>query len=150
MITIEKDKLQNYNGFTLIEILAAITVITIGMFSIMAVIIMVIKGNAHSKRATDATTIAQDRMEDIFNMNFGSVTTSNTDLGGTYTYIPPYIPPYIVTDPGTSTYVLEMKIEDDTPDTNTKTITLDVYWNQATTTSAHKVELKTIIANIAN
>ncbi|HDY68384.1 MAG TPA: hypothetical protein ENH85_11410 [Candidatus Scalindua sp.] len=95
----------------------------------MSLIITVMKGNTLSKRVTTATTIAQDKMEDFKRMDYASVvygSDTNTDYD---------------TD-----YYWEADVEDDTPATDTKTITVDVYWNPAAVNEKHKVELKTIIA----
>jgi len=125
-------KLHNNKGFTLIEIMISIAIIAIGIFAVMSLIITVMKGNTLSKRVTTATTIAQGKMEDFKSMDYDSV----------------------VDDPGTDTataydtvYYWEANIEDDTPATDTKTITVDVYWSSGGTNTTHNnVELKTIIA----
>ena len=125
-------KLHNNKGFTLIEIMISIAIIAIGIFAVMSLIITVMKGNTLSKRVTTATTIAQGKMEDFKSMDYDSV----------------------VDDPGTDTataydtvYYWEANVEDDTPATDTKTITVDVYWSSGGTNTTHNnVELKTIIA----
>lgn len=129
------------DGFTLLEILVAMIIVAIGMFAIVSLILMVIKGNIHSERVTEATTIAQNRIEEIFDTDYNNVTTS---VFGTYTPSPGD-PPH----PDHPNHALRMTVEDDVPDVNAKTITLDVYWNPATTTSSHKVSLKTIFAPLA-
>ncbi len=125
-------KLHNNKGFTLIEIMVSIAIIAMGIFAVMSLVITVMKGNTLSKRVTTATTIAQGKMEDFKSMDYDSV----------------------VDDPGTDTataydtvYYWEANVEDDTPATDTKTITVDVYWSSGGTNTTHNnVELKTIIA----
>ncbi|MBM4055195.1 MAG: prepilin-type N-terminal cleavage/methylation domain-containing protein [Planctomycetes bacterium] len=120
-------ELHNNCGFSLVEIMLSIAIIAIGLFAVMSVLIIIIKGNTHSNRSTAAMTLAQDRLEDFGNMDYD-------DIAGTYT---------VYNDPD---YYLLATVANNTPVTNTKTITINVYWNPATSTSFHKVRLNTIIA----
>ena len=113
------------DGVTLIENILAIAIIAIGLFSVMSVVTIVIKGNTHSKRATTATTMAQDKMEYFKKVDYSNVVGTST----------------VTTD-----YYLVAVVQNNTPVTNTKTITVNVYWNPAAATSSHKVALQTILA----
>ena len=123
-------KLHKNSGFTLIEVMIAIAIIAIGIFGVMSLVITVMKGNTLSKRVTTATTIAQEKLEDFKIMDYDNA----------------------VDDSGTDTaynidYYWEADVQDDTPATDTKTITVDVYWSSGGTDTTHNnVELKTIIA----
>jgi hypothetical protein len=88
------------------------------------------KGNTLSKRVTAATTIAQEKLEDFKRMDYdNAVDDSGTDIA------------YNID------YYWEADVEDDTPATDTKTITVDVYWSSGGTDTTHNnVEMKTIIA----
>ena len=57
--------MRNNNGFTLIEIMAALAIVAIGMFAIMSTIFMTIRGNVHSKNVTIAVTLAENQIERI-------------------------------------------------------------------------------------
>ncbi len=123
-------RLHRNSGFTLIELMIAIAIISIGIFGVMSLILTVMKGNTLSNRVTTATTIAQDKMEDFKRMDYDNVIDgSGTD---TTTY--------------DIDYYWEADVQPDIPATDTKTIEVKVYWDPATTASIHKVELKTIIA----
>ena len=113
------------DGATLMETILAIAIIAIGLFSVMSVVTIVTKGNTHSKRVTTATTMAQDKMEYFKKVDYSNVSGTST----------------VTTD-----YYLVAVVQYDTPVTNTKTITVNVYWDPATATSSHKVELHTILA----
>jgi len=123
-------KLHKNSGFTLIEVMIAIAIIAIGIFGVMSLVITVMKGNTLSKRVTTATTIAQEKLEDFKIMDYDNA----------------------VDDSGTDTaynidYYWEADVQDDTPATDTKTITVDVYWSSGGTDTTHNnVEMKTIIA----
>lgn len=47
----------------MIEVILAIALIAVGMFAVMSLTTIVIKGNTQSKKVTTATTMAQDKME---------------------------------------------------------------------------------------
>ena len=113
------------DGATLMETILAIAIIAIGLFSVMSVVTIVTKGNTYSKSVTTATTMAQDKMEYFKKVDYSNVSGTST----------------VTTD-----YYLVAVVQYDTPVTNTKTITVNVYWDPAEATSSHKVELQTILA----
>ena len=121
----QKRFILHNDGVTLMETILAIAIIAIGLFSVMSVVTIVTKGNTHSKRVTTATTMAQDKMEYFKKVDYSNVSGTST----------------VTTD-----YYLVAVVQNDTPVTNTKTITVNVYWDPATATSSHKVELQTILA----
>lgn len=121
----QKRLILHNDGVTLIENILAIAIIAIGLFSVMSVVTIVIKGNTHSKRVTTATTMAQDKMEYFKKVDYNNVLGTST----------------VTTD-----YYLVAVVQNNTPVANTKTITVNVYWNPADATSSHKVELQTILA----
>lgn len=118
-------KLYNNKGFLMIEVILAIALIAIGLFAVMSLATAVIKGNEQSKKVTTATTLAQDKMEYFKGIDYDTIS-------GTYTV--------------SSDYYLNALVQNNIPGTNTKTVTVDVYWNPGTTTSKHKVTLQTIFA----
>ena len=118
-------KLHNAKGFLMIEVILAIAILAVGLFAVMSLTTIVIKGNAHSKMVTTATTLAQDKMEYFKGIGYDNIS-------GTYTV--------------SNDYYLEALVQNNIPGTNTKTVTVDVYWNPGTTTSSHKVTLQTIFA----
>jgi Tfp pilus assembly protein PilV len=118
-------KLHNVKGFLMIEVILAIALIAIGMFAVMSLTTIVIKGNTQSKNVTTAITLAQDKMEYFKGISYDNIS-------GTYTV--------------SNDYYLEALVQNNIPGTNTKTVTVDVYWNPGTTTSNHKVTLQTIFA----
>lgn len=118
-------KLHKDKGFLLIEVILAIALIAVGLFAVMSLATAVIKGNTQSKKVTTAIILAQDKMEYFKGISYDNIS-------GTYTV--------------SNDYYLEALVQNNIPGTNTKTVTVDVYWNPGTATSSHKVTLQTIFA----
>ena len=72
-------KKSNQKGFSLIEILIAITVFAIGILAVGKMQIAAIKGNSFANDLTKATTLAQDRMEELIGLSYEIDPTVNTD-----------------------------------------------------------------------
>ncbi len=126
-------KFSKREAFTLTEILIAIAVISIGIFAMIGLVIVVIKGNKQGRDMAIATNLAQQKMETILNTTYNSISTSNSDIG-TDTIFTDY----------RDGHRLKVVIDSDTPADKMKTITVFAYWNPATSTSSHNIELKSI------
>lgn len=116
-------KLQNDKGFLLIESILSIAIIAIGLFTVMSLATVVIKGNAQSKNATAAITLAQDKLEAFRGVGYDNITGTSSAYND---------------------YYLQTLVQNNVPGVNMKTVTVDVYWSPGTTTSNHKVRLETI------
>ena len=125
-----KNKLFNNKGFTLIEVVIAMAVIAIGMFSIMGLIITATKGNSHSEKVTTATTLAQDKMEQIKGLGFNNA--NNAQGVEEYGSINGY-----------NGYRRVTTISIDTPMDNMVTGAVTVSW----TPGAHSITLTTSISS---
>jgi prepilin-type N-terminal cleavage/methylation domain-containing protein len=55
--------LRGEGGFTLIEVIVAISILTIGLLAVAAMQSSAIRGNNMGYRVTESTTLAQDRLE---------------------------------------------------------------------------------------
>ena len=122
--------LRDTNGFTLIEILIATVIITIASLGIATLTGGVIRGNSFSKRLTTATTLAQDRLEQVKRIGY----TNSGTLAGTENYgdIPNY-----------TGYKRVTSVTNNTPPmSNTRTVGVIVYWEA----DKHSVNLSTILA----
>jgi type IV pilus assembly protein PilV len=55
----------NEDGFTLLEVIIAISILMVGLLAVATMQVSAIKGNAHANRIADATTYAQDQLENL-------------------------------------------------------------------------------------
>ncbi len=118
-------KIRNNNGFTLIEILIALFILVVGLLGVISVATTVINGNAFGKEITTATTLAQDKMEELKGTDYTSITS-----GGPETQ--------------QSIYTRTWTVTSDSPVAGMKTIEVTVEFTWKGTT--HNVALKTIVA----
>jgi prepilin-type N-terminal cleavage/methylation domain-containing protein len=70
---------SNNNGFTLIEVIVALAVMTIGILSVNAMQTASIRGNFTANNITTASAWATDKVEEIFGMDYGDLTDQNGD-----------------------------------------------------------------------
>lgn len=76
--------LKKETGFTLIEVLIAMFLLVTALLGTAAVTTTVINGNAFSNRMTLATTLAQDKMEELLGMGYGSMSSGSDTQQSVY------------------------------------------------------------------
>ncbi|MDW7773827.1 MAG: type IV pilus modification protein PilV [Desulfobulbaceae bacterium] len=81
-----KKSCSNQEGFTLIEALIAMVVLTIGILTLITMQTTSIKGNAKARNLTTASAWGQDRIERLFAMDYDDVADGTaTSPDGHYT-----------------------------------------------------------------
>ena len=60
------------NAFTLLEVLIALGILSIGLLAIIGMLITTIKGNAGSKNLATATFLAEQKIEELKGAGFGN------------------------------------------------------------------------------
>jgi prepilin-type N-terminal cleavage/methylation domain-containing protein len=113
-------RLRDRKGFTLVEVMIAVFVLTVALLGLISVTVMIIKGNDFSRRMTTATTLAKDKIEQVKKAPY------NTISAGTTT-------DYLNIDSSTGTtgayFTRILTVVDNTSTTNMKTVQVVVNWN---------------------
>ncbi len=71
----------NNQGFSLIEVMIAIVILAIGIFSLNSMQIVSIKGNSKANLITNATNFAGDRIEQLMQMDYDDLVDLDDDDG---------------------------------------------------------------------
>jgi type II secretory pathway pseudopilin PulG len=71
------DLLKDKGGFTLIELLIAMLILFIGLIAVAGLASTAILGNANAKWSTAATTLAEERMEELKSIGFLGLTNTS-------------------------------------------------------------------------
>ena len=112
---IKSKKISNSKGFTLIEVLVAMAIFSIGILAIGSMQLAATKGSSSARLSTEAVTIAQARAEMLILLPYGPV-ASGTDNSFLPVYsvnwtvwVDPAITPWGVT-PAVNTKVIEVVV----------------------------------------
>lgn len=122
----------NENGFTLIETMLAIAIMAIGLLALASLQVTAIGGNAQSKKRTLALALAEDKIETYRHTAYDSIPAGQEVETGLETL-----------------YTRNTNVENDTPVTGVKTITVTVFWHNMND-KLKQVQLVTIVANYGN
>ncbi len=104
-----KVKSKKDSGFTMIELLMALAVLSVALLGIGSMVYSVMGSTSVSKGMTVATTLMQDKMESLKNTVVSSLTTGNDTV-----------------QMGNVSYLRQWTIS---PSANTRTITVSVNWD---------------------
>lgn len=121
-----------YRGFTLIEVMISIVVLSISVLGFSAMTMGTIRGLSISDKLTTATTLAQTKMEELNNAPYADVIAENFPLED-YGAIAGY-----------EKFRRSVTISAATPEMNTKTVTVNVWWHDDVGTTRN-VNLSTLI-----
>lgn len=102
--------LNTESGFTLIEALVAMVILSIGIFSLYSMQLTSIHGNTKASRITTAATWNMDQVEQIVGMDYSDAIISGADSR----------------DSPDGQYTVSWTVADDEPIPNVKTITVQV------------------------
>jgi len=127
----EYNKKETECGFTLLEVLISIAILSIGLLGMAALTVGTIKGNELSNDLTTATTLAQDQMEDLRRQGYSGIPAADTTTTEDYNSISGY-----------ADYKRVTQTEIGVPAVGMKTVTVTTSWQGGV--GKKSVELKTI------
>jgi prepilin-type N-terminal cleavage/methylation domain-containing protein len=113
-------------GFTLIEIMVAITLLSVGLLGMAGLTVGIMRGNALSSEVTTATALAQAKMEDFKRVGYSGATEITEDYNSIAGY---------------PLFKRDTVIDVDTPDLGMKTVTITVSWDS----DASSIAVETIL-----
>ena len=95
-------------GFSLIELLIAITLLAVGLMAVAGMQTTAINANDISKKGTDVASLTQEAMEDVLSWNSKDL---KLKMGGTSAYdLDPTTPGSAISIPGSGTYVATVTV----------------------------------------
>ncbi|MBW1704376.1 MAG: type IV pilus modification protein PilV [Deltaproteobacteria bacterium] len=77
----KKNGLKHQSGFTLIEVLVGITILTIGLLGVAKMQISAIRGNFMSSSTTAALALAQEKMEELMVRSYTDAELADSNTG---------------------------------------------------------------------
>jgi type IV pilus assembly protein PilV len=124
---------RSRNAFTLIEVLVAIVILSVGLLGTAGLTIGIVRGNFFSQNITSATVIAKTQLEAVQNSGYTNANTTNFPSSA------------VTVSMGGASFSRTTTITDNSPAANMKTLSVTVNWNEANN-AARSVTLQTILA----
>ena len=116
------------DGFTLIELMITLVILSIGLVALVGLQVSAIKGNTFSKRMTAAVTIANQKLEQIKDTAYANILSeSSTQI-----------------TQSNMTFTRQVMVTNNTPLANTKTVNVTVTWSDGS--NSHSVPITTVIS----
>ena len=103
-----KKRTQSEAGFTLLEVVVAIAILTFGMLAVASMQSSAIQGNYTARIHTEAATWAQDRMEKLLALPYSDSLLTDTGTLDPEQYV---ADPF---SPSPAGYTIEYLVDDDT------------------------------------
>jgi type IV pilus assembly protein PilV len=117
------------DGFTLIEVMIALVIMSIGLTALAAVQISAIRGNDFSKRMTTAISIAEAKMEQIKSSSYANIISESS----------------IQITQSSMNFTRQVTVTNNiAPLTNTKMVNVTVSWSEGS--KSHSVPITTIVS----
>ena len=116
----QRSRTRSQRGFTIIEVLVAMAILSFGLLAVAGMQVVAIRVNVAAQRLDQATTLAQDKIEELMALPFTHASLNDTTPVGTEQ---PY--PDANTPPG---YTLTWYV-DTSADGNSIAVRVLVWWH---------------------
>jgi prepilin-type N-terminal cleavage/methylation domain-containing protein len=122
---------ESRNGYSMIEILLALTIFSVGLLAVASLQIGAQRGGRSAVDSTEAAVLAMDRLERLLAMDFSDANLVDVDGDGLagINDASAAAADQNTTDPS-GKYNLFWNVADNTPTPNAKTIRVIVTWNR--------------------
>jgi len=118
----------NRKGFTLLELLIGLVILSVGLLALAQMQLVAIKRNSFAQKLTQATVLAQGKLESLIGMGYAQVTASDPQ-------------PETLSGGFTRTWSKQNNV----PSNGMVTVTVSCSWNDERG-NPHSVSISTIIA----
>jgi type IV pilus assembly protein PilV len=123
-----KSQVSIEDGFTLIEIMITLVILSIGLTALAGLQVSAIKGNTFSKRMTAAVSIANQKLEQIKDIDYANIISeASTQI-----------------TQSNMLFTRQVAVTNNSPLANTKTVNVTVTWSDGS--NSHSVPITTIIS----
>ena len=123
-----KSQVSIEEGFTLIEIMITLVILSIGLTALAGLQVSAIKGNTFSKRMTAAVSIANEKLEQMKDTDYANILSeSSTQITRS-----------------NMRFTRQVTVTNNSPLANTKTVNVTVTWSDGS--NSHSVPITTIIS----
>jgi type II secretion system protein I len=116
------NNLMKSKGFTLIEVLIALTILSVAFLALAGLMVQTTRNNSFGGRMTEAATFGQDRLEELRAVSWAAITPGSDSMNSNGMN---YSRTWSVATNG-----------------NLKTITININWNDRT---SHSIRLLSVV-----
>ncbi|MBN1626086.1 MAG: prepilin-type N-terminal cleavage/methylation domain-containing protein, partial [Deltaproteobacteria bacterium] len=110
------EKINTNNGFTLLEVIFAVSILTVGILAVAAMQASSIRGNAFAWGTSEATNIAMAQIESLMDLPYHDDRLTETGVGESHIGNP------------VGNYNISWTVENDAIINQTKTVDVTVSW----------------------
>ena len=116
------------HGFTLLEVIIAVTILTVGLLGMAALQATAIRGNAFGIRNSEAVALIEDKIEEYKNTPYASIAEGTVTETGVGSF---------------GMFTRKSTIQEHVPVTDTKTISVEISWSDP---GSHSFSYQTVIS----